>query len=85
MLKRVRVFRNFLKVLITILLLDILILTVIGHYLKRELLIVDVDCDIYNFRLEIKFVTWAFILTFIVLLLIFYYLKRKFRGKSKKK
>lgn len=68
-----------LKILITIALLTILILVIITRYLGETFFLISIEYDINTFHLEVETKTWAFILTYAVLLILYIYLKRRFK------
>jgi len=69
-----------LKLAITFALVTILILLIIGRYvLEESLFTVNVICDINTFYLEIKTRTWMFLATYLGLLVLFIYVKKKLK------
>ncbi|RLG75242.1 MAG: hypothetical protein DRO23_04525 [Thermoprotei archaeon] len=68
-----------LKILVTIALLTILILVIITRYLGETFFLIDITYDINTFHLEVETKTWAFVLTYTVLLVLYIYLKRRFK------
>ncbi|RLG73972.1 MAG: hypothetical protein DRO23_07830 [Thermoprotei archaeon] len=73
-------FTYALKLAITFALITILILLIIDKYVPEETLFtVNITCDINTFYLEIRTRTWMFLVTYLGLLVLFIYVRRKFR------
>ena len=69
--------RFFLKIALTILLLDFIVLVILEKYLKKGLLEIHFIVNMYQFEFSIKFITWVFLAVFFTLSLLVFLLIRK--------
>jgi len=69
--------RFFLKIALTILLLDFIVLVILEKYLKKGLLEIHFIVNMYQFEFSIKFITWVFLAVFFTLSLLIFLLIRK--------
>jgi len=67
----------FLKILLTLVLLDFIVLIILEKCLRRGLLEISFNVDIYSFEFSIKLTTWVFLVVFAALALLAFFLIRK--------
>jgi len=58
-------------------LLDFIVLIILEKYLRRGLLEISFNVDIYSFEFSIKLTTWVFLVVFAALALLAFFLIRK--------
>jgi len=66
-----------LKILLTLVLLDFIVLIILEKYLRRGFLEISFNVDIYSFEFSIKLTTWVFLVVFAALALLAFFLIRK--------
>ena len=66
-----------LKILLTLVLLDFIVLIILEKYLRRGFLEISFNVDIYSFEFSIKLTTWVFLAIFAALALLAFFLIRK--------
>ena len=69
--------RFFLKIALTIVLLDFIVLVILEKYLRKGLLEVHFIVNVYEFEFSIKLITWVFLAIFFALSLLAFFLIRK--------
>ena len=68
-----------LKIVVTLILLDFLVLVILEKYFRRGLLDVNFNVDIYQLEFSVRFVTWVFLAVFAALSLLAFILIRKIK------
>jgi len=66
-----------LKILLTLVLLDFIVLIILEKYLRRGFLEISFNVDVYSFEFSIKLTTWVFLAIFAALALLAFFLIRK--------
>ncbi|OYT56392.1 MAG: hypothetical protein B6U75_00825 [Desulfurococcales archaeon ex4484_217_1] len=66
-----------LKILLTLVLLDFIVLIILEKYLRRGFLEISFNVNIYSFEFSIKLTTWVFLAIFAALALLAFFLIRK--------